>query len=110
MEKGDEGNDPARTMEECNKQEEGRGDSANSEACATKKKENKIVTSLGNGDASGVVIKSADTPAVVVTSSDPSETESTATNEFAGLEDIPPCSLSNLSVVMTRRIENVFYR
>jgi len=30
--------------------------------------------------------------------------------DFAGLEEIPPCSPRNMSIIMTRSIENLFYR
>ncbi len=64
------------------------------------KKEGRVITSLSKVDAEAPV---------VTESSSSSETSSNA-NEFAGLATIPPLSWRNLSAIMTRSIENLFYR
>lgn len=47
---------------------------------------------------------------VVAAPSSKAERTTTVVDENAGLEEIPPCSFSNLTAIMTRSMENAFYR
>ena len=93
----------------------------NGGSAAKRKKEGLIVTKLppdnnNHGTTAldgeiGVLSPEEDRAAPPSSSASVSaETDSTATNEFSGLETIPPCSARNLSLIMTRSIENIFYR